>query len=263
MREAELEAILADFRTWLAEVPDDGPHEPDSPDVAKLDVASVVAHFTALRQEVNLLTKSARVSIEQNAQALDELRKPTPADPATLTQPLVKALIDIADALSGAAKSLDKSKELLAELPDALQFVSLPNAPNASRAHSRGFLSRLFGRTPIGDDSEWQAWAEEVAEAQAANAASLDQVVETFEPLLAGLGDGYAISLRRIERLLPQYDLEAIPTVGHAFDPELMEAVEVVERPAGTASGAVVEEVRRGWLRAGVVFRFALVKVAR
>ena len=255
-----IDAILTDFRTWLSDLPDPQP-PPAEPAPPKLDVAGVVGHFTALRQEVNLLTKSARAALEQNGQLLAELKKPAPTEPAVHTQPLVKALLDIADALAGAVKSMEKSKATLTALPDAMRFVPLPAPPEG--AARPGFLARLFGRTPDGEDSAWRDWAEQVAEAQAENAAVLDDAETTFAPLLAGLGDGYAISLRRIERLLPQYDLEAIPAVGLPFDPEFMEAVELVACPSGSQPGVVVEEVRRGWLRSGAVFRFAVVKVAR
>ena len=84
--------------------------------------------------------------------------------------------------------------------------------------------------------------------------------LDKLAPLADGLADGYAMSLRRVENVLPQFGLEAIPCEGLPFDPELMEAVEVVE---GVESGVVVEEVRRGYLRGGSVYRYALVKVAR
>jgi molecular chaperone GrpE (heat shock protein) len=74
------------------------------------------------------------------------------------------------------------------------------------------------------------------------------------------MADGYTMSLRRVERALEAAGILAIPTVGRAFDPELMEVVEVTD---GGPSGTVVEEVRRGYTRNGAVVRFALVKVAR
>ena len=71
----------------------------------------MVQHFTALRQEVNLQTKSSRVQLEQNAQtiallqqALDAFQtQPTdeePSDNNELIRPLLKTLIDAHDALS-------------------------------------------------------------------------------------------------------------------------------------------------------------------
>jgi molecular chaperone GrpE len=67
---------------------------------------------------------------------------------------------------------------------------------------------------------------------------------------------------QRLERTLSEHDLVAIPTVGETFDPERMEVVAVAtdsDRP----SGEVVEEVRRGYLWRGRVFRYAQVRVAR
>jgi molecular chaperone GrpE len=73
---------------------------------------------------------------------------------------------------------------------------------------------------------------------------------------------GYTMSLQRLERALQQQGLEPIPTVGQPFDPETMEAVEVVPGP-GRASAEVIDEVRRGYRWRGRVFRFAQVRVAK
>ena len=70
------------------------------------------------------------------------------------------------------------------------------------------------------------------------------------------------MSERRVERLMREVGLEPVETVGQPFDPETMEAVEAVaggEHPPGT----VVEELRRGYLWDGRVFRFAQVRVAK
>ena len=61
---------------------------------------------------------------------------------------------------------------------------------------------------------------------------------------------------------LEQFNLEPIATAGETFDPELMEVVEVVG-DSGKPAGEVLEEVRRGYWRGEVVFRYAQVKVAR
>jgi molecular chaperone GrpE len=70
------------------------------------------------------------------------------------------------------------------------------------------------------------------------------------------------MSVQRLERALQQHGLEPIPCVGQPFDPETMEVVEVVPQSDGGGS-EVVEEVRRGYLWRGRVFRFAQVKVAK
>lgn len=78
---------------------------------------------------------------------------------------------------------------------------------------------------------------------------------------LAAAATGLRMSERRVERLMQEVGLEAIESVGRVFDPETMEAVEAVagSEPPGT----VVEELRRGYLWRGRVFRFAQVRVAK
>jgi len=85
-----------------------------------------------------------------------------------------------------------------------------------------------------------------LAEAQPQDVARLDKAVaawstaepgttappppdlDTLRKLAAGVADGYALSLRRVERLLPTWDVEPIRCTDGVFDPELMEVVEVV-----------------------------------
>ncbi len=88
------------------------------------------------------------------------------------------------------------------------------------------------------------------------------QCAERVRPLLASLVSGYRMGLQRIERALEQNGLEPIPAVGEPFDPERMEVLEAVEG-TGHAPGEVLDEVRRGYLWRGRLFRFAQVRVAR
>jgi molecular chaperone GrpE len=79
--------------------------------------------------------------------------------------------------------------------------------------------------------------------------------------MLDSLVTGYTMSLQRVERALEQLGLTRMESTG-AFDPERMEAVEVVTdttRPPGH----IVEVVRPGYLYRGRVFRFAQVSVTR
>jgi hypothetical protein len=80
--------------------------------------------------------------------------------------------------------------------------------------------------------------------------------------MLASVVTGYTMSVQRVERALRQQGLEPIPAAGQLFDPELMEVLEVVA-DSGRTSGEVVQEIRRGYLWKGRVFRFAQVRVAR
>ncbi|HET6573482.1 MAG TPA: nucleotide exchange factor GrpE, partial [Fimbriiglobus sp.] len=194
---------------------------------------TLAAQFTALRHEVNLQTRASRTAVEQTAEAIKLFDRPK-ADPREIARPLVKALIDIADALAIALRQIEKAQTAAEEILDT------PPAPRP------GFLRRLFGTSEVASTGE----------------GAQSEIMERLRPLLAGVADGYALSLRRVERVLPHFGLESIACDGLPFDPEVMEAVEVIEAPE-QASGTVVEEVRRGYRWDGKLFRPAQVKVAR
>ncbi|OWK45031.1 hypothetical protein FRUB_01362 [Fimbriiglobus ruber] len=239
----------------------------------------MVAQFVALRHEVNLQTRAARTAVEQTCEALKLLNQPAKpaADPDEPVRPFVKALIDIADALTIAGRQVERTRTALEPLLEDLTGSSLPEPPDlppadepaAPEATDRpGFFARMFGaapapgRPPAGNDGAWVQWAEDVEAADAERAQRAEAADEKLRPLLAGLGDGYAMSLRRVDRVLPQFDIEPIDCVGQVFDPELMEVLEVLTDP-DQPSGTVAEEVRRGYRWRGKLFRFAQVKVVR
>jgi molecular chaperone GrpE len=100
------------------------------------------------------------------------------------------------------------------------------------------------------------------AQAREARRQEAREAAERLRRFVTSLITGYTMSLHRVERALHQHDLEAIATVGLPFDPETMEVLEVVYQ-AGRKSTEVIEEVRRGYVWRGQVFRFAQVRVAR
>ena len=216
---AAIEAILADFRTWLMEAPSTAA----APPAQTMDLFTLVSQFTALRHEVNMQTRAVRAAVEQNAEVMKQLATPTDSDDQL--RPVAKALIDIADALALSLKQMEKFRDT------ADTLLAEPAAPT-------GFFARLFGSPPVARDS-----------------AKLKQ-------LTAAAADGYSLSLRRVERLLPDLHLEPVTCLGEPFDPEIMEAVEVLG-DTGQPTGTVIEAVRPGYRWNGKVFRFAQVKVAR
>lgn len=76
---------------------------------------------------------------------------------------------------------------------------------------------------------------------------------------LAGIADGYALSLKRAERSLAEAGVTPVAALGQAFDPEYMEAIGLADGPAG----AVVGESRRGYRWRGSLLRAAQVTVGR
>jgi molecular chaperone GrpE len=239
-----IDRILADFRSWLVEAaaPPATANEPPS-----VDLQTLVAQFTALRHEVNLQTKAARSSLEQTGEALARLRDEVEAleeQPAADddVKPLLKALVDVYDNLGIALRQATRQREALEKALGDLAVA--PVRPPAA-----SLWSRFFRRTT-------QSATSEEREPRAAEAATL--VRSSLDALIAG----YKMSLARVDRALAQFELETIPAQGQIFDPELMEAVEVAG-DSGLPAGEVVEEVRRGYVWRGAVFRFAQVKVAR
>jgi molecular chaperone GrpE len=210
-----------------------------------MDLFTLVGQFTALRHEVNMQTRAARAAVEQNAEVLKQLAAipPAPAAPADdEIRPLLKAVVDVADVLALSLRQMERLRDAANPLLDELtaEPVSEPDpAP--------GFLARLFGaRQPP------EPYPNEAARPAA----------DKLRQLAAAAADGYAMSLRRVERVLPTFGLDRLSVTDTPFDPETMEVVEVVDDP-DRPSGTVVEEVRPGYRWRGKPFRFAQVKVAR
>jgi molecular chaperone GrpE len=286
---AAVESVLADFRAWLEALP--AGVAPAAASAAEtVDLHTLLSQFVALRHEVTLQTRAARAGQEQGAEALRQLGEAlglleraapaahdTPAEEAI--RPLLKTLVDLYDALSLARRELQRVQE--AVLPVLAQFTPAEDTfpdivledehrvrPTAARptAARPSWLARLFGgeRTAAGGADlervlkeqrqrllELEAWQRQAAGAAGRVRAFLDSVIT-----------GYTMSVQRLDRALFRHGLELIPTAGQPFDPERMEVLEVVpdsDRPANE----VVDEVRRGYLWHGRLFRPAQVRVAK
>ena len=233
---AAIEGLLADFRTWLDDLATRGPVAAAPPAPETVDLFALVGQFTALRHEVNMQTRTSRTAVEQNAELFKLLAaSQQPAERGEDLRPIAKGLVDIADALTLSLRQLERFQDTAEPL---LQEAIPPH-----RTESPGFFSRLLGSRPAPEPIAHPA-------------------LEKLRNLIAAAADGYALSLRRVERLLPTLDLEVHMCVGEEFDPETMEAVEVVG-DSGQPPGTVLEVVRPGYRWSGKLFRFAQVKVAR
>ncbi len=242
------------------------------PSQPPVDLHTLVGQFIALRHEVNLQTKAARSSLEQNAEtirhleeAVDELRNP-PAEeeePGSREElkPLFKALIDVYDALALAERHVDKQKTALAAgLEATVQAVEIEPPPQVA-AGKAGFWRGLLGGSDPAPSamSKWHQKTVMILKEREQKARDgCAYLKEVFDSLMTG----YSMSLSRIDRALTKFGLEPIKCAGERFDPELMEVVEAVPT-AGRKLGDVIEEVRRGYLLDGAVFRYAQVRVAR
>jgi len=218
-----------------------------------VDLHTLLGQLLAVRQEVNLQTRAVRAQQEQNAQALQHLTSALDALEQGQAQaeqmqqqavdqavrPLLKTLIDLYDALALASREMQRLGEaLLAK-----------GGQQSAEAETPSLLSRFFS---------WKRKHERERESRRQK----EEERERLRQLLTSLVTGYTMSLQRIERALQQHGLQAIPAAGERFDPERMEVVEAVA-DSGRPSGEVVEEVRRGYLWNGRVFRYAQVRVAK
>ena len=265
MNPTDIDRVLADFRSWLENAPPEiqSPTPPADP----VDLAALVRQFIALRQEVNLQTKSTRgqleqttLAMEQNAKtleafqrAMDKIDQQAEADEARLDEekrPLLKALVEARDALAMARKHVAKS-------PSPAPAVGVHAESPPEVVVPLTFWAKLFGlRSQVEQAVEpMRKWAQ--ARSTPAVAGS-DPVREMIESLSVG----YAMSLQRLDRAIEQQGLEPIECVGHPFDPEIMEVAEVV-REEGRRSTEVLEVVRAGYIWRDKLFRAAHVRVAR
>jgi molecular chaperone GrpE len=262
-----IDRILADFRVWLgdlAAIP--APAEPPS----EVDLHALIGQFTALRHEINLQTRSARTSIEQSGEAIGELRsaleelRERPASEDSLDS-LLKAVTDVYDNLALALRQVEKQRASIDESLD--EWIAGADVPAVSEAVENrpqdvrpGFFRRLMGAQSVQTLRRPQdaAACKEIQARHQRTVHAAQLIRSSFDGLIAG----YSMSLARVDRVFEQYELQSIATVGETFDPELMEVVEVIG-DSGKPAGEVVEEVRRGYIRGDVVFRYAQVKVAR
>jgi molecular chaperone GrpE len=261
-----IESILADFRAWLHEAREAAaPLAPWGRGDGDFDVATVLQHFIALRQEVNLQTKASRAQLEQNSQTIGMLqetlgtleRQQAKVEDAgsgadEIARPLLKTLIDAHDALALAEREVGR---LLAVPSPAAAWTPPPPPPKVWIPYWARWLGlHELIQKQMAPLHAWHA-------AQTPPSAA-DKAPPRFTQMLDALLTGYRMSRQRIERALEQQGLETIVCVGEPFDPETMEVAEVV-RDAGRSGAEVIDELRRGYRWHGRLFRYAQVRVAK
>jgi molecular chaperone GrpE len=256
-------AVLADFQCWLGALAPVAAEPPASTDEGP-DLYTLLEQLTALRHEVNLQTRSSRSLQEQNAAVIAELSRAVAAlqdakaarapDGDDVQRPLLKTLVELYDALAVAGREAQRVQEavlpLLQESPADLPEAPVWSPPALARWLFPGVSELVAYRNGV---AAWRA---------SQKGESRGEAFDKVRRLLASLTAGYAMSLQRVERTLRQHGLETVAGAGEPFDPERMEAVEAVT-DSGHPSGRVIDEVQRGYLWKGRVFRFAKVRVAK
>jgi molecular chaperone GrpE len=254
-----------------------------------LDLHTLLAQFTALRHEVNLQTKASRAQQEQHAEALARLSdaldaleqqrlrpSPPPSSADESARALLKTLVELHDNLALAQREVQRVQDAVRPLLEQLVHPetnresvraalspSLPlDAPDSPAR--RTFWARWFGRKDRTHAVLANALAAARRQLQEASVREelRRQAADRANQYVASIMTGYTMGMQRVERALEQSGLEAIAAVGQAFDPETMEALEVTHE-AGRTTTEVVQEIRRGYLWRGQLFRCAQVRVAR
>jgi molecular chaperone GrpE len=293
-----VETVLADFRSWLLQLPA-AESQPPVPEGEPIDLHTLLGQFTALRHDVNLQTRAVRAQQEQHAETLRRLddalealhdaqdKERTGQEQAAdeVLRPLLKTLVELYDALSLARRELQRVQETVLPVFDRLAadgepilevpvLAVPPPAPHAARTPSS--WGRWFGRRRAEQDAAGReilertvAVQQEVLDAQQRQLHLLRErdrqatgAARRAHEFLDSVITGYTMSLQRVERALQQHGLETIPTVGRPFDPEQMEVLEAASS-SGRPANEVLDEVRRGYLWRGRIFRYAQVRVAR
>ena len=88
------------------------------------------------------------------------------------------------------------------------------------------------------------------------------KLLRRMRPGIAGVIEGYELAIRRCDRMLAQFGVGGLPTVGASFDARTMHAVDT-RQVKQQAEGVVVEEYVSGFVRDGAVLRLAEVAVNR
>jgi molecular chaperone GrpE len=266
MTPESIDALLARFRDWLTTQPDDHA-EPAPADLLEepLDLASILREFVALRHEVNLHTKATRTLNEHAEQLLARLaasQPPAPpanetADATATPPPYLHTLLEMHDALLLVSR---ESARIQTQLASALAQATADDQPPADpQTPKLTWWMRQSGAAAI-IAAQQQAITQ--LRLHLASAASYRAVIERAVRMLQASTAGFQLALARVERQLAAHDLQPIPTQGVPFDPERMEAVEVIAGEPGQP-GEPVEELRCGWLWRGRVLRFAQVRLRR
>jgi molecular chaperone GrpE len=257
----DIDALLAEFRAWILQA--NGLNdEAIGEAVQGPDLHTLLSQLIALRQEVNLQTRASRAQLEQNSETLRHLERALqtlenqatakPESSAEQVRPLLKALVDIHDALGLARREMQRAQDHL--LPVLQEFADA--RPTVSPTPRLPWLARLFGLGAIVRKVQ-RPLIQAMDERNTRVGSAMGRVRRLADSMITG----YTMSLQRVERILDQQGLTALACVGDRFDPETMEAVEVVPEPS-RCDTEVIEEVRRGYLWNGRLFRAAQVRVA-
>ena len=217
---------LAEFRQWLDELDAAPPAAEQEPDggAAPCDLRDLFAELAALRQEVRLQNR-------EQSRAGRELAN------AAARYDAVNGVLEHRDEeLAASEDRVSRAAENRCLLPVLdLRDALVRGRDAARRLRKAGNKGRRKGARKL---------------------------FRRMEPGIAGVIEGYELAIRRCDRMLAQFGVRGVPTVGARFDAGTMHAVDT-RRVKERTEGVVVEEYVSGFVRDGAVLRLAEVAVNR
>jgi molecular chaperone GrpE (heat shock protein) len=213
---------LEDFRCWLDTLPE-GPPSNDTVSPEACDLYTLLAEFSALRQEIKLQNRQQSKSIKTFTTFMDSYEGIV----ASFKEPADQYRQRMQD-----IRELENSIRQTVEKNTVRHFLDVRDA-------------LLRGRTA----------------ARAANHQT-SSFFRKKTNHMHGIIEGYNMAIRRFDRALAAMDVYPVETLQRPFDPVTMKAVDTREEP-GIENGIVIEEQLGGFTMHDEVLRTAEVVVSQ
>lgn len=240
----EVESLLEAFRQWLYRVEEDaragqGPTvEQTANSLPSADLHSLVAEMTALRGEVRVGNRGAKMAREKMEHAANAFSVGLDRAHEEARRSRQEGERFLHRTLSSLVRERDDLKERVGRLRENPLGETVDALFDALESMHRGMSASEEARRALG-------WRRRLLPRR----------------LLGGLLDGCAMARRRLEAALESLGVVEIRALGESFDPRRMRAVDTEPRD-DVPAGQVVEVVRRGYRHGERVLRPAEVRTA-
>ncbi|OQW94964.1 MAG: nucleotide exchange factor GrpE [Beggiatoa sp. IS2] len=242
------EDLLGQFRVFLETQP-----PPDEHEIQQTDLFSLYSELATLRTEIKLESRQFKATLDLLKSVVDthqvhtdselqQYRKEQITQRREIMRALLLDFLEIRDRLE-AAKGFFNKYQIIAE-----ECAILANHCEQEIFPSR--WKRFFHRE-----------VETAVTVQKSRVSSgLQKGLNSLKNGLWKLGEGQAITLRRLDQTLNRYRVQPFETLHKTVDPHTMRVIEIDKQPQ-LEEGIVTEEIRKGFLWEDEVLRLAEVKV--
>lgn len=242
------EDLLAQFRAFLETQP-----PTEACETQQTDLFSLYSELTSLRTEIKLESRQFKATLDLLKSVVDthqehldgelqQYRKEQTAQRREIMRALLLDFLDIRDRLEAAKDFFNKYQNIAEE---CFMLAS-------------GFEQEIF-------PSRWKRFFQHEVEIattvqKSASFNGLQKGLNNLKNGLWKLGEGQAITLRRLDQTLNRYRVHPLEVLHKPLDPHMMRVVEV-DNQLDLEEGIVTEEIRKGFLWEEEILRLAEVKV--